>query len=70
MLVATRSFSYTDPYTGSQNVRAGVTHVVGDHWLVAEFPDAWTVSDREDCIIDSAPVPFESTHSDSDDITC
>ena len=56
MLRATRSFEYDDPYTGRQSVVAGKTHVIDNHWLVAAYPDAWTVSDRPDLgELDSIP---------------
>lgn len=58
-LVATRSFTYVDPYLGEDRVIEGKTHVVPDHWLVTEYPDAWAVSDRPCGILDSAPVPID-----------
>lgn len=56
MLVATRSFDYVDQYTGPEQVIAGKTHVAEDHWLVAGYPHAWRVSEREDRVLDSVPA--------------
>ncbi|MGH7686372.1 MAG: hypothetical protein ACREN2_06105 [Candidatus Dormibacteria bacterium] len=61
MLVATRSFEYDDPYTGRQDVKAGITHVHPTHWLATEYPDAFVKSDRPAQILDSVPIdPRES----------
>jgi hypothetical protein len=45
MLVATRSFTYMDPYVGEQEVREGITRVSADHELAERFSDDFAPAD-------------------------
>ena len=58
MLVALRSFSYSDPYLGRQRVIAGKTRISPDHWLATTHPTAWRVSEARDEVRTSRPIPL------------